>query len=335
MAVREIAFELECFEWADERLEVAGRWKGVAGRRLNRAVLTVEVEGGRPKHLVALPGGHFGAADEDWRAAFAWPGDPAEITGAELEVGGNVVVDLPLPDRRRRRRRRPAADAGDEALRAEATALRAQVERLRAELAGRERENMQLHAELDEDEGDAREAEAGAGAATVEIERLVGERQELTAELERLAGERDRTRAQLSAEVERLQRDRDRLQSDVDDLREAFSDAAAEAEAARDRHRDELAALENQLRAERATVARLTTELAARPELPPPATESARRAATAPPTEPLPATEPQATESLPALVDAASVPGALDPPGPLRAAARPATQAGVDESAPP
>jgi hypothetical protein len=82
MAVREIAFELECFEWADERLEVAGRWKGVAGRRLNRAVLTVEVEGGRPKHLVALPGGHFGAADEDWRAAFAWPGDPAEITGA-------------------------------------------------------------------------------------------------------------------------------------------------------------------------------------------------------------------------------------------------------------
>ena len=151
MAVREVAFELECFEWADERLEVAGRWKGLAGRRLTGPVLSLDTESGRRKRLVAMPGGHFGAAEESWRARFAWPGDPAEITGAELEVGGNVVVDLPLPDRRRRRRKRPAADAGDDALRAEVGALRAQVERLRAELAGRERENMQLRAELEED----------------------------------------------------------------------------------------------------------------------------------------------------------------------------------------
>ena len=41
--VREVAFELDCFEWADERLEVAGRWKGLAGRRLNRPVLTVGI----------------------------------------------------------------------------------------------------------------------------------------------------------------------------------------------------------------------------------------------------------------------------------------------------
>src|SRR5688500_15720527 len=149
MAVREVAFELECFEWADERLEVAGRWKGLAGRRLNRPVLTVETDSGRRKHLVAMPGGHLGAPEDSWRASFAWPGDPAEITGAELEVGGKVVVDLPLPDRRRRRRKRPA-ETGDEALRAEAGALRAQVERLRAELAGRERENMRLQAQLDE-----------------------------------------------------------------------------------------------------------------------------------------------------------------------------------------
>ena len=112
MAVREIAFELECFEWADERLEVAGRWKGLAGRRLNRPVLTVEADGGRRKHLVALPGDHIGAAEGTWRAAFDWPGDPAEITAAELEVGGSVVVDLPLPDRRRRRRQRPPPTPG-------------------------------------------------------------------------------------------------------------------------------------------------------------------------------------------------------------------------------
>jgi predicted nucleic acid-binding Zn-ribbon protein len=287
MAVREVAFELECFEWADERLEVAGRWRGVAGRRLNRPVLTVETGGGRRKHLAALPGGQYGGAEETWRAAFAWTSDPAEITAAELEVGGNVVVDLPLPDRRRRRRKRAAADAGDEVVRAENTALRAQVERLRAELAGRERENMQLQAQLEQ--GAELEAIADAGDATVEIERLTGERDEL----QRLAGERDRAQAELSAEIQRLQTERDQMRvelervrdehdharSDVDDLREAFAEAAAEAEEVRDRHRAELEALQDELRAERAAVARLTAQLAAGPELPPPTTPSARAAA--------------------------------------------------------
>jgi len=349
MPVREIAFELECFEWADERLEVAGRWKGLAGRRLSRPVLTVETEGGRRKHLVAMPGGHFGAAEESWRAAFDWPGDPAEITGAELEVGGSVVVDLPLPDRRRRRRRRPPVDPGDEALRAEIDALRGQVERLRAELAGRERENMQLRAQAEEDDVDV----ADAGAPTVEIER----QQELTAELERLAGERDTARAERAAEVERLQGERaelteevqrlhreldrtrvelerlrdegDRARSEIDDLREAFSEAAAEAEESRDRHRAEVGALEEELRAERVAVARLTAKLVERPELPPPATGSARRAAA----EPAPAAEE--TQSLPALVDTAAVPGALDPPGPVRDGGRPSAPPTADEAGAP
>ena len=340
MAVREIAFELECFEWADERLEVAGRWKGLAGRRLNRPVLSVDTEGGRRKRLVAMPGGHFGAAEDSWRASFAWPGDPEDITGAELEVGGHVVVDLPLPDRRRRRRRRSATDA-DDSLRTEVGALRAQIERLRAELAGRERENMQLRAELD---GGADRPVAEAGGATVEIERLASEREDLSAEVERLAGERDRTRGDLSAELERLQQERDgvrveverlreegdRARAEVDDLREAFSDAAAEAEESRDRHRAELAALEDELRTERATVARLTADLAERPQLPPPATESARRAAAAaPPTQAL---DPPDEEPLPALARAASVADALDPPGPLRAGSRPASQPGESAS---
>jgi hypothetical protein len=309
MAVHEVAFELECFEWADERLEVAGRWKGLGGRRLARAVLTVDVEAGRRKRLVALPGGHFGAAAESWRAAFAWPGDPGEITGAELEVGGNVVVDLPLPDRRRRRRKRPAVDPGDEVLRAEVDALRGQIERLRGELAGRERENMQLRAELDEAEGD----EAGASGSTVEIERVASAREDdLTAELERLVQERDRTRADLSAEIERLHGDRARWQAELDELRQAFSDAAVEAEATRDHHRAQLAALERELVAERASVERLNAELIARPELPLPATASGRHAAAGPPTEAMPApTAPaapadDATQPMPAPADDAT-----------------------------
>jgi hypothetical protein len=391
MAVREIAFELECFEWADERLEVAGRWRGLAGRRVARPVLSVDTEAGRRKRLVALPGGHFGAAEESWRASFAWPGDPAEITAAELEVGGYVVVELPLPDRRRRRRRRPPVYAGDDALRAEVGALHAQVERLRAELAGRERENMQLRAQIDE----RAEGVAEAGAPTVEIERLTGEREQLTAQLERLEGERDRTRAELSAEVERLQSERDHTRTElsaevdrlrderdrmrveleqlrdagehargnIDDLREAFSEAAAEAEEVRDRHRAELATVEEELRAERVTIARLRTELAERPELPPPVTEPARRAAVAPPirpmpppaepsttqpmpppaepppAEPLPESPPPAAESKPgehtAPFSAVAEASSVDAPGPLRAGSRPATQPGVDDGVRP
>ena len=155
MAVREIAFELECFEWADERLEVAGRWKGLAGRRLNRPVLSVDTEAGRRKRLVAMPGGHFGAAEDSWRATLRL----ARRSGGDHRRGARGG----RPRRRRPAAARPAAPAapaargrgGDDSLRTEVGALRAQIERLRAELAGRERENMQLRAELDEARGGA------------------------------------------------------------------------------------------------------------------------------------------------------------------------------------
>jgi hypothetical protein len=283
--VREVAFELECFEWAEERLEVAGRWKGLSERRLTRPVLTVTVPSGRRKRLAALPGGQMAPAAESWRATFAWAGDPGEITSAALEVGGSLVVDLPLPDRRRRRRKRGAPDAGDEALRSEVGALRAQVERLRAELAGRERELMGLRAEVDST-GPEEQPAAPADDA-----------QQMTVAIQRLTDERDEARAELSSELERLRREhgeaeqefaaeRARWKAELDELREAFSEAAAEAETVRDRHREALEALHEQLAVERAHVARLSMPKAApTAHTPGPATQSARRAAAAPPTE--------------------------------------------------
>jgi hypothetical protein len=370
--VREVAFELECFEWADERLEVAGRWKGLGNRRLSRPVLTVETATARRKRIVALPGGHMGAGAETWRASFAWPGDPADITGAALEVGGSLVVDLPLPDRRRRRRRRPPADQHDEALRAELGALRGQVERLRAELAGREREIIALRAQLDADTDDEVEV-AGADERTIEIQRLAGERDaaiagadSMTVEIERLAEERDAVQAGLAAEVVRLASERDavqaglaaevqrllderatadaRWQADVDDLREAFSEAAAEAEAVRDRHRAEVKALEEQLRAERAEVARRSAEAREATDAGAEQAAAARALTAAPPTQPMPA--PVApTEEAPAPEARGSgapegaaalepaVPPLLDAPGPLRAGSRPASPPLVEDEA--
>ena len=102
-ASRQVAFELERFEWADGRLEVAGRWQGLGGRRIGRPVLTVTA-GMRRRRLFAERDG-TGPTEDGWRATFAWDGVPSSITAAELEVGRNLVVVLPLPDLRRRRRR--------------------------------------------------------------------------------------------------------------------------------------------------------------------------------------------------------------------------------------
>ena len=42
--LREVAFELERFAWAEPgRLEVVGRWSGLEGRRLGRPVLRLEL----------------------------------------------------------------------------------------------------------------------------------------------------------------------------------------------------------------------------------------------------------------------------------------------------
>src|SRR3954471_6047070 len=108
-STREVAFELERFEWADGRLEVAGRWKGLAGRRIGRPVLTVTA-GLRRRRLYA-DRDRTGPTPDGWRASFAWDGDPGAITAAELEVGRNLVVVLPLPDLRRRRRHRSLGSA--------------------------------------------------------------------------------------------------------------------------------------------------------------------------------------------------------------------------------
>ena len=113
-ASREVAFELERFEWSDGRLEVAGRWQGLGGRRVAKPVLTVTA-GPRRRRLVALPEEPDADAAKGWRAAFEWAADPGSITAAELEVGRNVVVDLPLPDKRRRRTKRTAGPGGAEA----------------------------------------------------------------------------------------------------------------------------------------------------------------------------------------------------------------------------
>src|SRR4051794_41105120 len=95
----QLSFELERFEWAaDDRLEVAGRWYGVRGRRFMRPTLHVRA-GGRRRRMIALLDHKPWPADEDtrWVAAFAWRGAREEVTAARLEVTPDIVLELPTP----------------------------------------------------------------------------------------------------------------------------------------------------------------------------------------------------------------------------------------------
>ena len=97
--VREVAFELEAFEWSEDRLDVAGRWQGLTGRRLARPVLTVQLDSGRRKRLVAMPGGQLGAAGED--APAEQPATVASEIGATEPMPPTEGTEAPAAKKKR------------------------------------------------------------------------------------------------------------------------------------------------------------------------------------------------------------------------------------------
>ncbi len=99
-ASSEVDFELERFEYSGTgRIEIAGRWFGLRGRRFVRPVLNLTISGGTRRRAIALlEHKPWAAADgETWIAAFAWPDGSGEVEHAELEVGPGLMVELPAP----------------------------------------------------------------------------------------------------------------------------------------------------------------------------------------------------------------------------------------------
>ena len=205
----EPAFELERFEWAAaDRLEIVGRWEGIGGRRLGRPLLFVDA-GARRRRLTALPGGQLPANGERWRAGFAWPDDPVDIEGAELEIGRRLVVDLPAP------RRRPRQADDDGGLRGELAGLRERYARLEAEhaaLADRHAALIALSGELRGELGEALDAQQ---RLSNELREAREEPDEAIRRHESLARELERERAT----VRRLRRELEVEQSQAADLR--------------------------------------------------------------------------------------------------------------------
>ena len=95
---QKVSFEVDRFEWvAHDRLELAGRWYGVRGRRFLRPTLDVEMGDQRRRMLALLEHKPWTAVDgEQWLAAFSWEGEQADLT-AELSVGPDLAVGLPQP----------------------------------------------------------------------------------------------------------------------------------------------------------------------------------------------------------------------------------------------
>jgi hypothetical protein len=264
--VSEIAFELERFSWTEpDLLEVTGRWSGLEGRRLGRPVLTLAI-GGERRRLTALPGGHLRGSGA-WRATFTFDGDPATVTGAELEVGRRLVVELPAPRKRRpqpndvalreERARREAAEATIAERDAEIVGLRdeaetvigereSEIETLRGQLAAIEAAQAELRQEVEQLKADlaARDEELAAARAEAQQarvdteERLAAERAAATEVREKLATAREEAEATMETESQETERLRAELQT-----------ARAETE--------------RLVEAERAETARLREELAA------------------------------------------------------------------------
>jgi hypothetical protein len=109
--------EIERFEWVTpERIEIAGYWSGLRGRRFMRPTLVLRGEGETKRVLALLEHKPWTAAEgEEWIAAFAWNGDVVKFESAEMNVGSGIDLELPPPRMRpgKPRRFRQRVEARD------------------------------------------------------------------------------------------------------------------------------------------------------------------------------------------------------------------------------
>jgi hypothetical protein len=249
-----VSFEVERFEWtAGDRLELAGRWFHVRGRRFLRPTLDVEVDGRIRRLLATLEHKPWASEEgEVWQAAFAWDGDVADIDAAQLTVGPDLAVELgpPAATDGLRSRRRKAVGPELAAARAEVKQLRVELKRergerraeaddLRERLAGAEETARSLRATLHEAQEHGLVAQAAAERRGEELERerdaALAERGEMAGELEKARRERDATRGRLGtveSKLDAVARARDEAREERSGWLSRARDAAAERDAA-------------------------------------------------------------------------------------------------------
>jgi hypothetical protein len=206
-------FELERFAWgAPDRLELSGRFIGLPDVSAEAPVLVV-VGRDRVHRLPALPDDDAGPPEEGrpWRAAFAWPEAHVAFDFAELQLGSDIVVELPKPDPTRTRFRRGVRSAAEQP----SPELRKARKLIEAKDAAIEK----LRGELEAAAARHTEAESEARAELVA----------LRAELERTRKEAHAARVQLSqtrSAVDEARSEAEHLLGRLSTFRDAVEDRA-------------------------------------------------------------------------------------------------------------
>jgi len=196
-------FHLERFAWGGpDRLQVSGTFTGLAGVPPHVPVLVVR----GPEHthrLEALPDSLSGPLEDGspWSAEFAWQEPPVAFDAATLELGPEIVVELPEPGAKRRwiRGRTLEVRSAGNAASAERTPEepdRTELDRqparqLEDASPGPGAELVRLETELLAAHEEIRELRAAAERVREELARA---RDDLTSERDRHAGDAERFR---------------------------------------------------------------------------------------------------------------------------------------------
>jgi hypothetical protein len=201
-------FELERFAWGGpDRLQVSGRFTGL-GKVPPDAPVLVVCGPERTHRLPALPDSLSGSLEDGnpWSAEFAWQEPPVAFDAATLELGPEIVVELPEPAAKRRwirgqtlevRSTGNAASAEPTPEQPDGTGLDMEPgSRLEDAGPGPEVERVRLEAELVAAREEVRELRAAAERAREELTRA---RDDLTSERERHAGDAERFREGLAS----------------------------------------------------------------------------------------------------------------------------------------
>jgi len=233
-------FELERFAWGGpDRLQLSGRFNGLGQAPPDAPVLVISGPE-RTHRLDALPDSLSGSVEDGspWSAEFAWQEPPVAFDAATLELGPEMLVELPEPGTKRRWirgqtlevRNRQSEDTGPVpervrleaellAMHEEVRELRAATERAREELT---RARADLASERDRHAGDAERFRDGlasvqqAAAEALAMEQSAAQQAEVALREARIAIEaKDAEMAQLRADLEKEEAGRIKAESDA------------------------------------------------------------------------------------------------------------------------
>jgi hypothetical protein len=196
-------FELRRFGWGTpDRLEVSGMFDGLRDTPAGAAPVLVVREGESVHRLPAVPDSFDGPPEDGqvWQAQFAWQDPPVAFSAAELELGADLVVDLPEPATKRRRARPRTlevrtAHVGGADPRPETSEVVGDAQSPQHAIANGRAASVGSQVELLAAEEEAREVRASLQQTQAELTRA---REDLQAERERRAGDGERFREGLA-----------------------------------------------------------------------------------------------------------------------------------------